>query len=181
MKLSGFKFFRGKLTTLIVLALISTFYSCVDKWGRGEPIVYTEFTPILLTRSSLETSISLKPVTNIGNAAKIYYKDNFIFISERFKGVHIIDNTNPENPINKGYIAIPGCVDMAIKNDILYVDNAIDLVAINLTDAQKGTLNVVKRIANVFPEVAPPDGGTIPSKFNINNRPKNTFIIGWKK
>ena len=78
MKLLGFKFFGGKLTTLIVLALISTFYSCVDKWGRGEPIVYTEFTPILLTRSSLETSISLKPVTNIGNAAKIYYKDNTI-------------------------------------------------------------------------------------------------------
>lgn len=181
MKLPNFKFFKIKLNALFALALISSFYSCVDGWGRGEPIVYTEFTPILITRGSLESSVSLKPVTNIGDAAKIYYKDNFIFISERFKGIHIIDNTNPANPINKGYIAIPGCVDMAIKNDILYVDNAIDLIAINLTDAQKGTLNVVKRIANVFPEVTPPDGGIVPAKYSTTNRPKNTFIIGWKK
>lgn len=181
MMLTRFKFFKIKLIAFFALAIISSFYSCVDGWGRGEPMVYTQFTPILLTRSSLETSVSLKPVTNIGDAAKIYYKDNFIFISERFKGVHIIDNTDPSNPINKGYIAIPGCVDMAIKNDILYVDNAVDLIAINLSDAQKGTLNVVKRIPNVFPEVTPPDGGVIPTKYNTTNRPKNTFIIGWKK
>lgn len=151
---------------------------CVD--FNSTPVVYTTYNPILITRSNLAQSVSIKPVTNIGDAAKIYYKDNYIFISERFKGVHIIDNTNSKAPVNKGYIAIPGCVDMAIKNNILYVDNAVDLIAINLTEVEKGKLEVLKRIENVFPEVSPPDGGVIPSKFNTANRPKNTIIIGWK-
>lgn len=147
---------------------------------ENTPIIYTEYVPILMDRNNLNNSLSLKPPSNILDAAKIYYKDNYIFISERYKGVHIIDNSNKNAPINKGYISVPGCVDMAIKNNIMYVDNAVDLVAINLTEAQRGNLTVEKRVENVFPEVAPPDGGVIPSKFNTDNRPKNTIIVNWK-
>ena len=162
----------------LFLSLTLLISACIG--GSPEPIVYTKYTPIFLTKNSLRQSLSLQPKTDIYDAAKIYYKGNYIFISERFKGIHIIDNANPKAPINKGYIAIPGCVDMAIKNNILYVDNAIDLVAINLTEVEKGNLSVVKRIENVFPEIAPPDGGVIPSKFNIENRPQNTIIVNWK-
>ncbi|HET8829912.1 MAG TPA: hypothetical protein VFM79_11255 [Pelobium sp.] len=158
--------------------ILALFCGCMP--SNNTPISYTEYVPVLMERSSLNQSVSLKPTTTIGDAAKIYYKDSYIFISERYKGVHIIDNRNPTAPINKGYISVPGCVDMAIKNNILYVDNAVDLVAINLTEAQNGNLAVVKRIENVFPEVAPPDGGVIPSKFNTENRPKNSIIVNWK-
>lgn len=160
---------------LIIIALLAA-CTPID----STPVVYTDYVPVLMERSSLNQSLSLKPTTTIADAAKIYYKDNYIFISERYKGVHIIDNRNPKAPINKGYIAIPGCIDMAIKNNILYADNAVDLVAIDLTEAQNGNLVIVKRIENVFPEVNPPDGGVIPSKFNIDSRPKNTIIVNWK-
>ncbi len=160
------------------LLIFALFYGCIPIDNR--PIVYTEYVPILMERSSLNQSVSLKQSTDIGDAAKIYYKDGYIFISERYKGVHIIDNRNPKAPVNKGYISVPGCVDMAIKDNILYVDNAVDLVAINLAEAEKGNLSVVKRIENVFPEVNPPDGGVIPSKFNADSRPKNTIIVNWK-
>lgn len=164
---------------LQVLFLLPIFlYGCVPVISR--PTVFTDYNPILISRANLTNSVSLRPVTNIGDPAKIYFKDGYIFISERFKGVHIIDNKNPSQPINKGYIAIPGCIDMAIKENILYVDNAIDLIAINLTEIEKGNLSILKRIENVFPEIAPPDGGVIPSKFSVANRPTNTIIIGWK-
>ena len=149
--------------------------------GRNhEPIKYTKYTPVLIAKTSLSKSISLQGSTAIGEPAKIYYKGGFIYISERLKGVHIIDNSNPSNPINKSFIAIPGCLDMAIKNNVLYADNAIDLVSINLTEAEKGNLQILKRIADVFPEPPPPDGGAIPEKFTIQNRPQNTIIVNWK-
>ncbi|OAQ38235.1 hypothetical protein A5893_15675 [Pedobacter psychrophilus] len=168
-----------KKSIFFIIAVL--FISACTPIGSNTPVSYTDYVPVLLSRSSLSTSVRLKPTTNIGDAAKIYYKDNFIFISERFKGVHIIDNSNPKLPVNKGYIAVPGCVDMAIKENILYVDNAIDLIAINLLEDEKGNLAIVKRIENVFPEVAPPDGGVIPSKFNLTNRPPNTIIVSWTK
>jgi hypothetical protein len=147
----------------------------------GQRVVYTSFTPVLLSTESLVKSVVIQSAVPITVASKIYYKGGFIYISERLKGVHIIDNTNPTSPVNKTFIAIPGCLDMAIKNNVLYVDNAIDLVAINLLEAEKGNLQIVKRIPNVFPEPAPPDGGAIPVKFLVQNRPANTIIIDWKQ
>lgn len=144
-------------------------------------MVFTAYTPIFVSKSALKNSVKLQAATNISEAAKIYYKDQFIFISEHFKGVHIIDNANPSKPINKAFISVLGCVDMAIKNDVLYIDNAIDLVAIDLNEIKNGNLKILKRIENVFPEVAPPDAGEIPNKFNEKNRPEGTVIVGWKK
>ncbi len=163
-----------------LLILLSGFLiiGCID---RQRPILFTTYTPVLITRSSLTKSIALQNAEPILEAAKIYYKDGYIFISERFKGVHIINNANPSAPVNQGFIAVPGCLDMAIKSNVLYVDNAIDLVAIDLTKASKGELEVLTRVQSVFPEPAPPDGGAIPEKFSTRNRPANTIIINWKQ
>lgn len=163
------------LLAMLTLVLVT---GCIR---RAQPMVYTEYTPILVAKSTLANSIKLQPAINIEETAKIYHKDQHIFISEQFKGVHIIDNTNPSKPVNKAFISVLGCVDMAIKNDVLYVDNAIDLVAIDLNEIKNGNLKVLKRIVDVFPEVAPPDAGAIPEKFNEKNRPEGTIIVGWKK
>jgi hypothetical protein len=85
---------------------------------------------------------------------KIYFKDNYIFINEFFKGIHVIDNNDPSKPVSKGFIDIPGNVDIAIKENILYADSYIDLVAIDISN-----MNDIKetyRIKNVFPYAVPP-------------------------
>jgi hypothetical protein len=77
--------------------------------------------PILSTNqgsSARESSVSLKPVTNIRRCKNLLYKDNFIFISERFMCATIATR-NLANPINKGYIAIPAALIWLLKNDIL--------------------------------------------------------------
>lgn len=135
----------------------------------------------MVSKTTLANSVKLQSATDILEAAKIYHKDNYIFVSEQYKGVHIIDNTNPSQPINKAFISVLGCVDMAIKNEVLYVDNAIDFLAIDLNEIKNGNLKILNRITNVFPEVAPPDAGSIPDKFNEKNRPEGTVIVGWKK
>ncbi|RZL47035.1 MAG: hypothetical protein EOP00_13175 [Pedobacter sp.] len=168
-----------KIRSILLLFLYILIASCTT--NSQTPIAYTSYTPVLMTKLALASSVKLQTATPIGIAAKIYHKDNYIFISERFKGVHIIDNSNPSAPINKRFISIPGCVDMAIKNNVLYADNAVDLVSINLTLAQSGDLQVLKRIEDVFPELMPPDGLQIPDKFTKRNRPANTIIVNWVK
>jgi len=140
----------------------------------------SEYFPILMERGELEKSIFFREALEIKTTGKIYYKDNIIYLNELYKGIHIIDNTNPSAPVITGFINIPGCIDIAIKNHILLVDNAIDLVSIDLSNGIQN-LSVTKRIRNVFPESTPPDLDYIPYIFNHENRPENTIIVGWKK
>ena len=137
------------------------------------------YKPVLMERSKMETSIAWQDARNLEHPAKIYYKDNFIYISERYKGVHVIDNSDSTNPQNIGFIRIPGCIDMAIKNDILYADNAVDLVAIDISGS--GSVSVTKRIKNVFPEILPPNLDYLPSNYDRSNRPADTEIVEWVK
>ena len=148
---------------------------------RPKPVVLTAYRPVLMDRSSLERSIFWSKPADIKSPAKIYYKDNFILISERYKGVHVVDNSDPKNPIKKGYINVPGCVDMAMKENILYVDNAVDLVAIDISQIANNEITVKSRIKETFPELIPPDGMTVPEIYNMYNRPKNSVIINWIK
>jgi len=146
-----------------------------------EPVHYTDYKPILLSRESLERSVTLQSSREIKSPAKIYYKDNYIFISENYKGVHIIDNQDSANPKNVSFIAVPGCVDMAIKGNALYVDNATDLVVIDLENIKTSGIKVTKRIVDAFPEMSPPDGYQIPDKYSAGNRPANTVVVEWVK
>jgi hypothetical protein len=79
---------------------------------------------------------------------KIYVKDNYIFINEKLKGVHVIDNRLPENPQNIAFIKIPGNIDMAVKDNVLYGDSDTDLVVLDISNPH--SIVEIKRIANVF-------------------------------
>lgn len=138
----------------------------------------TEYTPILIKRSDLETSIKVGNPRAIKNAGKIYRKDNFLFINEKYEGVHVYDNTDPSAPKAVGFITIPGNIDISTYGSIIYADNAVDLVALTY---QNGKIEILDRERNVFPEMVAPDLGWIPDEFNEENRPANTVIINWEK
>ena len=167
-----------RFSALIFACAVALLSACA---GFSEPPLYTSYKPVIMDRESLERSIIFKPAEDIKIPAKIYYKDNYILISERFKGVHVIDNTDPKTPVKKGYINVPGCVDMAIKDNILYVDNAVDLVAIDISQINIGQITVKKRVKQTFPELVPPDGQSVPYKYSVENRPKNSVIVNWVK
>lgn len=167
-------------TIILLLTIAVVFPSCVD-FGKGEPIQYTVYEPVLLSRESLERSIQLLPEREIGAPAKIYYKDNYIFISEKYKGIHVINNADPKNPDNEAFISVPGCVDMAIKENALYVDNAVDLAVIDLSEIKNSKIKITKRVRDAFPELVTPDGLSLPEKFSVNSRPKGAIIVEWIK
>ncbi|MDR0726334.1 MAG: hypothetical protein LBF59_10070 [Prevotellaceae bacterium] len=132
---------------------------------------YFDYRPVYMDRANLERSVSyVETGKEMKNLGKIYFKHPYLFINEKYKGVHIFDNTNPENPVNKGFIAAPGCLDMAVKDNIIYLDNAVDMVCFDLNDKTKE----VKRIPNVFPPLVSPDGVSF-------EHPEGLIIVEWVK
>ena len=109
--------------------------------------------PVYLSYEELRSAIATDAPRELENPGKIYFKDGFIFINEEMEGIHVIDNRNPESPTRTAFIEIPGNVDMAIKNDVLYADSYVDLVAIDISDLNNPV--EVDRVADVFPYTIP--------------------------
>ena len=130
-----------------VLASIFMLSSCMkDKLTK----TYTIFEPVYRDKATVLGEIKSNPARSIQNPGKIYKYGNFIFLNEVNKGVHVIDNNNPSNPLIKAFISIPGNVDIAVKGNILYADLYTDLVVINISDPLQATL--VKLVPRIFPE-----------------------------
>jgi hypothetical protein len=132
----------------------------------------SSYTPVFMERSELERSVFYSDgARDLVNPGKIYYKHPYIYVSERYKGVHVINNSDPANPRREGFIVAPGAIDMAVKGATLYLDNAVDLVAFDL-----GTKQVTERLKNIFPEPISPDG-----LYNYITPPDGYVLVGWKK
>jgi hypothetical protein len=155
---------------LIGIILIDTGLYC-DFNRRFE---FEEYQPVYMNREALNQSVKSVAPRALSNPGKIYVYGNFLYINERYKGVHIINNTNPAQPINVGFIEVPGNLDIAVKNSIMYVDNAVDLVTI---DVSKPTdIQVLNRQENVFPIIKAPDGR---NAFSYNYNPSMGYIVNW--
>ncbi len=110
---------------------------------------YTYFEPVYKTTNEIREAFDIIEPQVIHSPGKIYYLNGYIFLNEPGKGIHIINNTDPSNPVNEAFINIPGNFDMAAKGHVLYADSYIDLLAIDLSDFQNPT--ILKRVENVFP------------------------------
>lgn len=144
-----------------------------------EPEDPTQYRPVLMKKSDLPASVFFQSVRDFENPGKIYLYHDRIFIVDLFRGIHVINNQDPRQPHKTGFIHLPGVMDLAIQNNVLFADNAIDLVAVDLQHYPE--LTVIDRKTAVFPEPAPPDLHYIPGRFTAQNRPPETVIVGWVK
>jgi hypothetical protein len=142
---------------------------------------YYSYYPILMDRTVMEGTLGYYAAQPIKEPGKIYVKGSYIFISEKYQGVHIIDNHIPTAPVKIGFFRVPGCVDMAIKDNVLYVDNAVDLVAITYDSNDWSKTIVSSRVRDILPELSPPEYNYIDWEFSKGNRKANTVIVGWIK
>ena len=138
-------------TLLTLLVLAASLSGCMDK--TVERITYKANVPVYMSFTEFRNSFNKSEAIEISQPGKIYFKDDYLFVNEVGKGIHVIDNSDPVNPEKIAFYEIMGNVDMAIKGNILFVDSYIDLVAIDITDIN----NPVEagRLENIFPEVVP--------------------------
>lgn len=104
-----------------------------------------------MSYDELRSAVKLESGSPLHQPGKIYFKSSLMYINELYKGIHVIDNSDPSNPQDIGFINIPGNVDIAIKGNILYADSYIDLVAIDISDIRNGNVKEVNRVENLFP------------------------------
>jgi hypothetical protein len=162
----------------ITLSLFSFFLLMLMGFDN-EPVYYGPYKPVFMHRQEMEENVMLESARSINNPGKIYLKDHLIFINEKYKGIHVIDNTNSEEPVNAAFIKVDGCIDMAVKYNVLYADNAVDLVALKLNENLNG-IEVVKRIHHVFPEPVSPDGRGLTWK-ERQAVPEGAILVRWDK
>lgn len=123
------------------------FHSCTqDLCNRSTTFI--QYDPVYLQVDEIRKDIQIEAAQSLRNPGKLYYYKEYIIINERREGLHIIDNRDPANPQNIAFIKIPGNIDMAVKNGILYADNYIDLLAIDIQNP--ATPKFVSRTEDVF-------------------------------
>jgi hypothetical protein len=160
---------KVKLRLMSIFLILSGIFVLSASFSDTE---YRSYVPVFMQRAELEKSVSYRSTArDMESPGKIYYKPPYIYINERYKGIHVINNSDPFHPLTEGFIVAPGCIDMAVKGNILYLDNAVDLVAFDLVTKQ-----VTKRIQNVFPEPVSPD-----NRFYYDSNRGDYILVGWKK
>ena len=133
------------------------------------------YRPIYISRAEMEKIQTLPPQA-LKQPGKIYVKGDYLFVNEIGKGFHIIDNRNPSAPVPLSFVSIPGNVDLAAKGDMIYADNALDMLTIDIYDPTQ--VRLVKRIKEVFPtQQYPPQTNTY---FECVDASKGA-VIGWEK
>ncbi|MCM4161097.1 hypothetical protein FHG64_08330 [Antarcticibacterium flavum] len=158
------------LLLLFLMLLQSCWRNLQDDVGFVEE---SRYQPITQQRSSFEATMTIMGDRPVLNSGKIYVKDDLIYLNEKSEGFHIIDNSDPENPVPRAFLNIPLATDLAIRNNIVYVHHAVDLVAFTYN---ANSLKIVHRERNVFPELRSPDGYDA-SFFDV---PEDEVVIGYE-
>ncbi|MDD3877862.1 MAG: hypothetical protein PHT69_14670 [Bacteroidales bacterium] len=129
---------------LFFFVVLLSFFSCTDK---SENVIVDGYKPVYISKSILYSISSSTPLPII-NPGKIYLYGAMVFINERGRGVHVINNSNPYSPLNIRFINIPGNYDIAINGNMLYADNATDLVTLDISNLDD--IQIVSRIPNIY-------------------------------
>jgi len=137
-----FKFF-------VLIGLCSFILTACVKDKCSSTYTNTYYIPIYKTIPGVKANIKSNAPKEIENPGKLFLYGNYIFLNEIDKGIHIIDNSNPQSPRNVAFIDIPGNLDVAVKGNTLYADLYTDLVTIDITDPLQAV--VKKYNERIFP------------------------------
>ena len=150
---------KAKIIPILSLLFLSSifFYSCEDTTYKE----YMGYSPVYMSYTDLRAGISEEPNADLKNPGKIYFKDNYIFIVEELKGIHVFDNTSPSSPVKKVFVKLPGVVDISISGYILYADSYVDLVVLDVENVDN--IHEVGRIKDILPYTVPVSGTDFPA------------------
>ena len=164
------KIFKSVLALVVLVSL----FSCEKKDEFAEYIVAR---PLVMSKADFENSVDILPPRPIEESGKIYAYQNYIFINDKYEGIHVIDNSNPAAPQKIAYITIAGNVDISIKDDVLYADSITDLVILDISNINN--IQEVTRLKDVLQ-----DNVIIPLEADIVEWVaydwQTEIIVGWE-
>lgn len=157
---------------LLLFSLAALTLSGCQKYKNKE--VYANV-PVYMDYASFRQSFSFEENVAIQGAGNIYVYNQFIFLSEEDKGIHIINNSNPAAPVVEGFMNIPGNTQMAVKDHYLYANSFIDLLVIDISIMNQPTL--VNRVNDIFAYATPATNDAYPVADIHKDR---GVVVSWK-
>ncbi|CAG4995447.1 hypothetical protein DYBT9275_01640 [Dyadobacter sp. CECT 9275] len=166
---------KNFLLLLLAVSLFACQVNVDDGTPSDIPFDGTCYRPVYASESETK-KIEVLPAMALSEPGKIYFLNPYIFINEKGKGVHIVDNSDPRNPRNLSFISIPGNYDIAAKGTWLYADNASDLLVFDISNPVDPKLS--KRIETAIPVTNYPSVTNV--YFECADSKKGT-VVGWEK
>ncbi|WP_298510680.1 hypothetical protein [uncultured Kordia sp.] len=164
-----------KLKYLLLCVVTCLFLSCSDDKDYEYVNVAT---PITISTAELRASVEVLPAQNIVESGKIYAYQQYIFVNDVDRGVHVIDNRNPLQPTIVNFLKIPLNKDVSVKGNYLYADSGKDLVVFDISQ-----VNDIQMIGRVEDVIQNPQQAEYPENvylFNWENYSyEEDIIIGW--
>lgn len=126
-----------------------------------------------LYASTTDLTITFDEPRSLHQPGKIFTYGKYLLINDVGEGIHIIDNSDPSSPQPLGFLNVTGNVDMAMRNNILYVDHIGSLVALDISD-----LSSIREISRVktWSAALPPSNAR---HFECVD-PNKGEIVGWE-
>ncbi|NNK10638.1 MAG: hypothetical protein HKP08_04780, partial [Flavobacteriaceae bacterium] len=164
------------LNVLLALVAVAGLFSCENE-DPGKYADYLVAYPLTMTTEEFKNGVDIVVPQPIEESGKIYAYNNYIFVNDKYKGVHVIDNSNPNSPEKVAFIKIAGNVDISVKNDFLYADSLTDLIVLDISDINN--IQIVNRLENVLR-----DNVIWPAEAEIfeygQAYTENSVLIGWE-
>ena len=136
----------NKFLALLCFPLFLT--ACLED-DCNETVTYTAYHPVILSASEWRSDeFSFAPAGQVCDPSGFYVYGNVLFVLDRSKGLHIIDNTDNAAPRPLTFLNIPGGEGLAVRNNVLYVNQYVDLLAFDLSDPTEPQF--LSRTENVF-------------------------------
>lgn len=132
----------GLVAAFICLSL----QQCSDKCQVKQN--YTYYEPVYSTADEIKAATSVISPVPLSAPGKIYIKDQYLFVNETGKGIHIYDNSNRLAPQALSFLNILGNFDLAILGNTLYADSFVDMVLFDVSDISN--IKVVNRLEGYF-------------------------------
>jgi len=137
-----------KKNFLVLLVVASLGFVSCEKNDEDKYADYLVAKPLTISKTEFKNSVDIISPLPIKESGKIYAYQDYIFVNDKYRGVHVIDNSNPKAPKKISFIKIAGNVDISVKGDFLYADSIMDLVVLDISDIHN--IKIVTRLDNVL-------------------------------
>jgi len=114
---------------------------------RNVPNEVSGYVPVYVDSAEYIASIKSVLPRSIGTVGRTYLYRDYMFIVEQEAGIHVYDVSNASaDPVPVCYLIVPQSNSLFIKDDILYIENALGLIYIDVSELPKiNVLGVVSQ------------------------------------
>lgn len=140
--------------TILIFGLFVT--SCTNDYGSGT-LTYSKATAVYDDLDGIRNQPLIEDVRELVDPGKVYISSDLLLIGEEDEGIHIYDNTDPENPQQVSFINIPMNKEFYVENNMIYAESMYDMLKIDISDKNSPVL--VNRVKNAFAQEFSNDKG----------------------